>query len=181
MGNFKGASVLFIRKMLKEKSPEMENVFISKLSHEEQILYSKCLAFTWVPIEIGTKFYEVAASLLFPNEPNALVKIGKQQAKDDLSGIYKILVRFATIPYVIKQSAEFWKTYHETGQAKAAFVENKKECRFIVEQYPNLPERFREVIQVYIEGVIELTGGKMVTVKKAEANNNGWEWFVTWD
>jgi hypothetical protein len=109
-----------------------------------------------------------------------MVKIGKQQAKDDLSGIYKILVTFATIPYVIKHSAQFWKTYHETGQAKAVIVENKNECRFIVEQYPNLPERFREVILGYIEGVIELTGGKMVNVKKAEANNNGWEWFVTW-
>jgi hypothetical protein len=46
MGNFKGSSILFIKKILKNKSPEMENVLLSKLSNEEQIIYKSCLAFT---------------------------------------------------------------------------------------------------------------------------------------
>lgn len=180
MSNFKGVGIMFIKEQLKARGPEFEKEFLNRLSPGDQDMFVNCLAFTWIPIEKAAKFYELAAQVLYPGESRGLVKIGKELAKNNLGGVYKLLVMIATIPYVVKQAAQFWKAYHEAGLA-TVITEQKNQLYFIVEQYPDLPKQFHELVQGYIEAIVEFAGGKMVNVKKGEPIKDGCKWFVSWE
>lgn len=179
MGNYKGTGVVFMRGLLKHAGPVIERQFLAKLTAQERDTYDQTLEFHWIPIEVITRFFELAALLLYPSNPSGLRLIGREMAKDHLHGVYRIVLRVVTIEYIIEKSARLWRTYHQLGTSKMERV-GDHQLHFVVRGYPDLPERFRECTSGYIMGVLELAGAKNVHIAKSTDDPQEWRWKMTW-
>ncbi|MCD4814731.1 hypothetical protein K8S19_13695 [bacterium] len=176
----KAITVVFIRDRMGKVDSETRNTFYAKLSRQEKDSLKKSLAFTKIPVALAVKVYDAAASVLHPGKLDGAHLLGRALAQDNLTGIYKVLLRFVSIPFLIKQSAKIWDTYHEFGIARCARVKNENEIVLIIEDYPDMPKTIREGTTGYIEGALELTGGTNIHVELDDTNCHLWKWRVTW-
>lgn len=179
MAGYKGTGVVFVRSLIRGRGEALERRFLAALSEEERRLYGTTLEFHWIPIEVITRFFEIAAPLLFPGHADALRKIGREMAFDHLRGIYRIVLRVVTVEKVIEKSARLWSTYHQAGTAHL-LREGPNRLIFSVRDYPDLPELFRESTCGYIAGVFELCGVRGIRVSRFEAKDRAWHFRMSW-
>ncbi len=181
MGNIKGSSVLFLKKTFQEKGALSEETFLASLPVDIANIYKSGLAFNWFPIEHVCQLFETSSKIIFPLEPSPLRALGKVSAKHDLNGIYKVFVRFATIPYVLGQAARLWKNYHNEGEASVEKDPHQNRVTFILKNYPDFPKTFQESMCGYISEVIELTGARNVNTNLDKTDRNAFKWITTWN
>lgn len=177
--NYKGTGAVFMRSFIRATNPAIEERVLAKLSPEDADRYLKTLEFDWIPIGSITRIFEAAAPLLFPGHHEGLRLIGRAMAYDHLRGIYRIILRVTTVPFVISQTARLWSTYHRRGSARLERNEPQL-VHFVVSDYPDLPERFRECLCGYIHGVMELCGARDIRIAKSNDNPSAWLWRVSW-
>lgn len=180
MGNYKGTGVVFMRSLLQRQGNAVERRFLSQLAPQESEIYKQTLEFHWIPIEVITRFFEVAAPLVYPGDPNGLRRIGREMARDHLQGVYRIVLRVVTIEYIIERAARLWRTYHQTGTTRMERT-GERLLHFVVVGYPELPSSFRECTCGYITGVLELAGAKDIHVIRSNDNQHEWRWKLSWN
>lgn len=176
MAKYKGTGIVFMRTWLQEKG--LETPFLENLSKEEADVYQKTMNVSWVPIGIVDTFFDKSARLLFPElkPEEALREFGIALAKDNINGIYKIMVKILSLEYFMKQAARLWRTYHDSGEAHIERI-SETEIAFVVENYGSMPISFCESTTGYIQGLGMLSG-----LKKTEVHNkiipDGMKWFI---
>jgi hypothetical protein len=176
----KVATVIYIRELLLAKGEKTTDKFLETLSPEEKQCFQTLLPSTKLPIEQVARFAEQAVPLLFPDKSltQGLWELGYQNAKNDMKGMYRVLLKVATLEMVIKQAAVIWKTYHGQGKASVQRLPEKRFI-FIVENYPEIPKKFLDVLTGYITGLANLAGVANVEVVCDDTNPNAWKWFIT--
>ena len=180
MSHFKGSGLLFLRKEFKNRGEAVEKKFLDSLTPEETETFQKVLAVSWVPVDVAAQLYQKSASALFPNDRMALRRLGMMSANHDLKSIYKIMIRIATVSYVIGQAASLWRTYWDKGQASTEKEPNSNTLHYILKDYMDFPSVFHETMCGYVQAVVELTGGKNVNVNCSKLSNEI-RWTVTWN
>jgi hypothetical protein len=181
MALIKAAGLIHTRSLLRAKGSATENAVLARLTPQETTAYQDALPITQLSIELATKVASLAAPLLFPgqNQSDALQSLGRVNALNDLKGIYKVLLRFTTTEFAIKQAARLWSTYHNQGQARS-FPDGEKRIIFEVAVYPDLPAQFRQLLAGYIIGMAEMTGIRQARISLQEENPQQWRWVVVW-
>jgi hypothetical protein len=118
--------------------------------------------------------------LLFPDKSlvQGLWQLGYQNAQNDMKGIYKVLLKIATVEMVIKKASVIWKTYHDEGKSSAQQVKDKQFV-FLVENYPDLPKTYRIITEGYITALANLVGEKYVEVVCDDVEPSAWKWLIT--
>lgn len=181
MGNAKGTDIAFLRKCLRDAGPAAEKPFVDQLSPEERKIYETATPVSWVPIEISAKFQKLAAQILFPNHPSGIQELGREQARADLSGLYKIIVRFINIPTLLRKLSNLWHSYNDTGELKAVWKEGEKSGQLIIENYPDLPGVSQLQMQGYFLGALEMTGAKNIRATTDFSDPKAYKYLFVWD
>ncbi|MEW6516701.1 MAG: hypothetical protein AB1439_07360 [candidate division FCPU426 bacterium] len=181
MAMTKAAGLINTRNLLRAKGAGVEQAMLAQLTPQEVRIYQDALPVTQLPIELLSKVAVLSAPLLFPGQGRleALLSLGRVSALSDLKGIYKILLRFTTPEFAMKQAARLWTTLHTQGEARC-FSDGEKRIVFEVMGYPDLPEPMRQVLGGYILGMAELTGIRNARIALQEENPRVWRWVVTW-
>jgi hypothetical protein len=179
MENYKATLVDFIRRRF-QKSPEAEPVFNARLSTDDQAAFRVTLPMSWISAELGGRFMDAGAHALFPDAPDPVWEFSRQQAHDNITGIYKIILRVVTVPIVISKAARVWGTYHRKGKATVSRVDGENRASFIAEEYPKLPDVLRRSVTGYTTGLLELTGAEDIEVALDDSNPDALRWDVTW-
>jgi hypothetical protein len=143
-------------------------------------MYQNALPVSWVDIEGLSHAFTVAAAMLYPGHPRPLLEFGREEAKHAMSGIYKIVLRFATVPYVVQKTALLWRVYYEKGQASPEVRPEKKQASLIVRNFPDLLESNLTITTGYTLGVLELTGLKGLRYEEDFSNPDAWIWTFFW-
>lgn len=177
--DYKGIGVVFVRQAVRELGPEVEARLLAQLDEDERRVYEEATASAWVPIEIASRCFELAAPLVHPGKALALRQIGRDLAFDNMRGVYRVFMRVMTVEFVLSQAARLWGTYHRHGSSRVV-RHGPKDVDFVVTGYPRLPERFRECMCGWIIGTLELVGGKSPTVSKSDDDPNEWHWRIRW-
>ena len=181
MAHIKTVGLVWIRKVMREKGPEVENVFLARLTPEERTTLEQAFPVSTAPIETVTDILYKAAEMLFPGDPLAVRKLLRGEARNDLTGIYRVLLHVVSIEYAVKQAALLWKTYNKKGEAHIERPpEGGNRLIEVVTGYPDMYWPFAEVNAGYIEGVMEMTGAKDVAVECDLRDPEAWKWIVTW-
>ncbi len=180
MESYRGNSLVFVREFTRKSAPENEAKLLALLSPSESALYQSATANKWVDPAVASGVLLKAARLLFPRDPDPCFRLGFTQAGNQFRGLYKALLAVATVPFVVKQSALFWKNYHSRGDAHTKWEFGEKKGVFWVDGYPELPEVVRQNISGFIAGTLGLTGASDVRVDGDFADPNSWKWVVTW-
>jgi hypothetical protein len=179
VSDYKGIGIVFVRTLVRSKGPSAEATVLSALAPPDRDIYERTIATDWVAIEVATQVFQCAAPLLYAYQPNAIRRLGRELAHNNLRGAYKFIARVLTIPFLLGQAATFWQTYHRHGKGRIDRREEKG-VDFVVEGYPRLPERFRECMCGWIVGAVELTGNDSVVVSKSDDAPSAWRWQVRW-
>ncbi len=178
---YKGSAVSFLRGLMSKQPESIRAAFEQKLSAEDLQLFRATMAVSTVPIASANSMYIAAVEVLYADESRnqGLRKLGKELARDNLSGIYRLLLKVLSVEMLIDQCAKLWRTYHSSGEASVNKRSADGHYDFVVKNSPDLPEPYREFVCGYIEGAVTLTGGKDARVVKG-GDPSAWTWDVSW-
>jgi len=175
MAKTKGNLIIFLKKCLRERGKEAEDKFIQKLDPDVLEVYRTTLMFFWVPVEKMAKIIEAAAP-----DPKAIMKLGREFGRNNLTTVYRVLLRFTTIPYLIEKAAKFWKLYHDKGNVKVLRKEEENTAVLLVKGYPDLPESLRKLSGGFILSSLEITNAKNIQIERDDRDPVSWKWKITW-
>jgi hypothetical protein len=176
----KGTCICYIRRLIKSQGADVEAAYLAKFTPEEVKEFHTTVPASWVSEAFAAKVGVTAGQILRPGDPTATRQMGRGLALDDYQGIYKVLFRIATIPFIMNQAPLLWKTYHDTGRAYSERMGEDNKLYFIVKDYPDMAEGWRELLCGYIQGVLEQTGGKNIKVIRDRPDADTWRWIITW-
>jgi hypothetical protein len=171
---------IFVRNMVREKGPDAERRFQNELSPDENQYFQTAIANSWVPVAFINKVYRLGAEIVYPNDPRGLQYLGEAMARNHLIGIYKIFLSIATVPFLVAQCPKLWKAYNREGRFRVEWNEGDTFGKAIVEDIPDLPETYREVLSGYITGALSLAGCENVHVVHNDEDENAWKWIASW-
>jgi hypothetical protein len=178
----KAGTLSALKATFEKKDPALSKAFLDSLTAEERQTYKVSLVSSWVSKDTSIQISIKAAAVLFPNLPKAqgLREIAVLQAYHDTSGVYKLLFKIVSIPYIIKQSAILWKLYYDQGKAHVEeYPGEPKKITFIVEEYPMDPDH-AEIISGYTTGLMKLSGAKDIKIHYDLSKPNSGKWDITW-
>jgi uncharacterized protein (TIGR02265 family) len=175
----KGTNLIYLRKLLQDRGPEAEAAFRQWFPLQEQEVFRSAMPVSWVPVELMARYFQAAAEVAFPGDPLGLRKVGAGIARDNLNGVYKILLRVVSVPVLIQQSAKIWSVYQEKGLPSVQ-RDGDHAGSFMVTDFPDLPPAFREQIAGYLEALLEMSGARDPRVKVDERDPQAWTWRISW-
>lgn len=175
----KGVAVVVARKLINQKGPAAKQQLLSKLTADERNHFLKALDITWMPLATATSIYIKAGKLLFPRHPNPGYELLRVSALDNGKNIYKIFFKLLSTPIIARNAAKLWERYHNQGKARVDII-NDHEIEFVVENYPDLPLKFVELLSGYVHGMVELGGESDVKVRPIMENPQKWRWHASW-
>ena len=160
----------------------LEDRFLEGLSGQDRERFPRVLAQDWIPMELGSTYYEASAPLLYPGRTSSAAQrlLGREIALHHLPTIYRIFIRLATPHFMIQQSARVWSTYHTVGRSRVEGSVEASSVHLLVEDYPELHPIMRESICGFIIGSLELTGARDVRVVQSTSNPQRWDFQVGW-
>jgi hypothetical protein len=174
----KGTNVVSVRRLL--QAAGREQVVVAQLKPEDADLYHSTLAVAWVSIEFIARLFEAAAPALFPTEPHPIRQLGRTIATDNLTGIYRMLLRIVSIPFAIERAGSLWRTYNDTGDATITRFGTEERVRMTVSGYEAFPNATLEETSGYIEGVALLCGARSVDVYPVCPTADSFAFDVSW-
>lgn len=181
MADTKGTTLVFLKQAIARKGGDLERRFLNGLSPDEVKLYTTVMPVSWLPIEPVTRMLKAGAETLYPGDRQGLRKIGHDLAQDNLTGLYKVLIKMTTVPFLMAQIAKLWETYHKQGRARIERTGEGNQATMIVEDYPDLPADFRELLCGYVVGAMELTGARNVRIEHDARDPKAWRWAGSWE
>ncbi|MBN1960116.1 MAG: hypothetical protein JW841_04160 [Deltaproteobacteria bacterium] len=179
MAEIKATAVCFIKQKLRDLGGDAESAFIKTLPVKAAEIYKTVLPLSWIPTDIAAIIYKQGAKTLYPgNHNDCLRQLGFESCRVSYTGIYRLLIRISTIPFLLEQAARIWSNHYNKGQVVAQRL-SAKTAVFIVRDYPDLNDTLAEVISGYICALCELSGEKDPYVKR-ENTPSEWRWMVNW-
>lgn len=181
MPEVKAAGLIIVRKLFAEAGPKAERRFLDSLESTDMAYYRLAVATQWIPVELAARVYRRAAEQLSPGDPAAgLQRIGRRMAEDNLRGVYRVVVKFLTVPYVVGRAGVLWRTYHNRGRARAEQRPQERTVDFFVEEYPDLPEPIRELLIGYLAALAAMTSAGQPRVTRLDDDPGCWRWTIRW-
>ncbi len=178
MAKYRAGALILLRKLLKKRGKPHELVFLRLLAPEDEEVYRTAEHMKWIPVEQAAQILITAAQVLSPRDPWALRKLGREEAKDNLRGVFKKRSGPYSVFVILLQVARIWRNYHDQGRAKAVVEADGSGNSFVVENYPALPEANREIWAGFIQEAVEMAGYPTLDVRRRETNPLAWKWFV---
>jgi hypothetical protein len=180
VANSKGTNILSMRKLLGQAGQVKEQLFLSSLTPEERVAHDQTLAMGWVPVAMVDALFRKTAAALFPGDPAGLDRVGRAIAHDNLGGIYRLLLKFTTLQFVVGQVARLWGTYNDTGQVRVDWHEKAGRGVLTLTGYPGFPEGYRLETGGFMAGTAEMCGAQDVRVQSDCPEPDTVRWTLTW-
>lgn len=98
---FKAAGVQRLHAAL---APEVLETLQSSYGHE------------WYPLAHLVEVEKAVATLFFAGDASQMERFGHFDGLRQIGGIYRIMLKLATPPFLLKQSARIWRTYMDRGE-----------------------------------------------------------------
>ncbi len=176
MRRSKGTEVASVRGLL--RAAGKEDALVARLAPDEVVLYRETLAVAWVSVDFVARLFELAAAELYVGEAGPLRQLGRAIAKDNLTGIYRVMLRIVSIPFAIQQAARLWHTYNDTGEVSVE--RNGERLLMRVSGYPAFPEATLEECAGYTEGLMLMCGARHIEVKTSRPKDDAFVFDCSW-
>jgi hypothetical protein len=172
----KGTEVVSVRSLV--RAAGKEDALVARLGPDEVALYRDTLAVAWVSVDFVARLWELAAAELYVGEGRPLRQLGRAIIKDNLTGIYRVMLRVVTIPFAIQQSANLWHTYNDTGEVKVERTGDR--LLMTVSKYPAFPEAALEECAGCTEGLMLMCGARNIEVKTSRPRDDAFAFECSW-
>jgi hypothetical protein len=172
----KGTEVASVRSLV--RAAGKEDALVARLGPEEVEAYRDTLAVAWVPVDFVARLFELAAAELYVGEARPLRQLGRAIARDNLTGIYRVMLRIVSVPFAIERAAALWHTYNDTGAVKTERQGDR--LLMTVSKYPAFPETALEECAGYTEGLMLMCGARNIDVKTSRPRDDAFVFDCSW-
>jgi len=129
------------------------------------------LAQEWIALETIAPLYTMSLDGLFDGDTERLYELGRQQLRNDMSGIYRVFLRIASPAYVAEKTGAIYAVYaRDCGTLSVVGrTDHSLDIRVADRAFPS--PAFFEALRGSIAGALELTGVKdlhVVTIEDAK-------------
>ena len=150
-------------------TPEAHARFVAALPDATRALVlSPPLAISWLPLEHSAPVYEVAYETLFARDDEAMLRLGRKQLHNDMTGIYRLLLRATTPAFVAAHVGKIYGTYTRDCGTLRAEAPTGTALALLMEDRPYSSRPFCSYMRGSILGVLELTGVRNLAVRMTE-------------
>lgn len=178
MARTKGTNVVSVRRLL--QGAAVEEPVLAQLTPADLELYRETLAVGWVADTFIARLFAVAAPALYPKEPKPIRQLGRTIAQDNLTGVYRVMLRIVSIPFAIERAGSLWRTYNDTGEATITRFGDESRARMTISGYAGFPDECLEETAGYVEGVALLCGAKVADAHPSRPTPDSFAFEVTW-
>jgi uncharacterized protein (TIGR02265 family) len=110
-------AVALLREML--GAARFADVYAAASAETRELIDHPPLAMGWLDLRPWFELLEVAERVEFGGRTEAMADLGRAQMRHDMSGIYKVFVRFATPESILKKTASIYGMYSKNGTMSA--------------------------------------------------------------
>lgn len=175
----KATNICALKKLIKQKGDSIENDLLCKLSPTSTELYHRVIATDWISSDESREIFIEGARLLFPNNPERMVLLGRTIAQLNMNGVYKIFIKIPKISFIIKRVAVMWNTFYKDGKAH---VTDLKDNSLIiqVDDFPDFEDFHVGLTRGYMLELLNMTGAKDGSVRFDDKKPSTIKWHVSW-
>lgn len=135
------------------------------------LIHQPRLAQEWIALEIISPLYTSSLDGLFDGDTERMYELGRQQLRNDMSGIYRVFLRVASPAYVAEKTSAIYAVYARDCGTLSVLARTDHSLDILVADraFPSTP--FFEALRGSIAGALELTGVKelhVVTIEDAK-------------
>lgn len=138
------------------------------------------LAMVQVPSGHYFELTERLVERAFGNDERRLRDVSREQLKNDLNGVYRFFIRFASPDYIIGQAAQVYGTYWKDNGTIRTEKPDARSVRVIYEGVPTPPSAFWQLQCGAVQSALEATGAKSVGVEIVGTAPNGAILLAKW-
>lgn len=133
------------------------------------LIHQPRLAQEWIALETIAPLYPSALHDLFAGDTERLYELGRQQLRNDMSGIYRVFMRVASPGYVADKTAAIYAVYARGCGTLSVVARTDNSLEFLLDHRPFPSLAFFESLRGSIAGALELTGIKDLKVVALDA------------
>jgi uncharacterized protein (TIGR02265 family) len=174
MSNYRGIAFLAAMKYIKQNYGEegFARVLESLSPEDRDVITGKLNPVTLYPMKAYISLLAAADKVFGKGDYALCSDIGRFEADETFSGLYKVFLEVGNPHAVIKKASLAWRTLHDAGdleveQTSDNYVKGK------VTNFPDSHKAFCKVMLGYFGKVIEMSGAKNLDVKEIKCRVNG--------
>jgi hypothetical protein len=177
MPNVKGSNVLSAVKMLRAHKERAVALLPPQFHH---YLTERILPSSWYPETDQIEILRAVAFML-PGTPDPWMVMGRMAAQNDLSDIYRHVVR-TDLKDTLRGATSLWKTFHDTGELKIT-LEAPNQALSVLSGYVAPAREMCRCVGGYVTEVTSRGGARDIKTVKLGCTFDGaphCSWRMTW-
>jgi hypothetical protein len=178
MAQIKGAAIRGVLKFVKHAGGKVTIPgVIAELPPAQRAIFDRViLTGEWYPVAAYHQLLKVVDRKIGAGDLALMPQLGRYSARQDVSGIFKIISVLASIPRILQSASTFWGRYHDTGSFEIVELEEQRGTARIVD-YPEMSEEHSHVLLGWIEGIGLASGAKHSVVQLTRSMHWGDPYF----
>ena len=107
--------VVLIKSKLRGMGGDLEPRLLRSLPPKAASAYLDALPVSWLPCDDLEAICDCAARMIYPDDSNPAQRLGHDSGIASYTGVYRVLIRVATVPYLMEKAASLWKNHYTAG------------------------------------------------------------------
>lgn len=178
MAKVKASDMLIVKKLLQEA--RVEPKLLAACPADVLRTYQTAGATSWIELAHEAHCLEIAARVLYGGDPEGLRRLGREVARHQFRGIYKVFLAIPSVEFIVKRVSSVWRTQYDEGEARVEDLSHRSAV-LVAAGLPDMTPVQREYVCGYLQGILELTGAQQVRVSKQELDPQAWRWSLSWE
>jgi len=169
LAKIKGSALIARMNYIRQKcTPEQKERILAELDEDiKKIFNFTVFASQWYPLEHMVNLSLAIDKVMGKGDQALLWELGYFSAVEAVKGIYKVFFKIGTPEFVIRRSAQLWNRYYDSGKMTAVLLK-KNQVSLVLEDFDSPMHEHCLAVQGWIQGVLELSGGKNVKIENSQ-------------
>jgi hypothetical protein len=175
MAKFKGSVYESTRAFVQHEfgADGVERVLARLCAEDRQVLHA-ATAIAWIPVEPVLHFHQAIESEFGKGDLSVCVRAGQFSAGWSMNSILKMFVRLRSPHWLVDKAASVWSRYHDTGHWELFGPEPHRVGGKLI-AFEVLDPHFCARLRGWLQGAVELTGGKGALTTELRCRSRGHE------
>lgn len=183
MANIKGFALRGLLRYLKETKPGFTRTVLDQLPADVKPVFDRqIVASNMYPYRAFGQLLREIDRAVGRGDLRKCEEIGDFAARQDISGMFKIMLSVLSPKTTLERSNLFWTKYCDTGKLTLVSSDPKNSVMRL-ENFPEIDEAHCYLMNGWVGRFATMTGGKDVTVRHNACVHRGdkyCEWSGTW-
>ncbi len=145
---------------------------LASLTLEASATLAQAVAVGWYDTHLQPELYRAMDSRFGRADLALVTELGRFAADEDLHGIYRMFLRFASPGYVLEKGMAYWSRFQSTGRWEVTRT-SPRSARAALVGFTTADEAVCRYLAAYMTRMMELAGARSVRVEEVRCRARG--------